>query len=232
MSKKMINIMGSDGNNISCICVNSTKKNVPAIIIISENLVINNWINETTDKFAEQGYVVIAPDIFRHVGSGFIMNPANKVHTEKNLNLKQTTNYEAAIVDLASTITAAKALPNCNGKIGVVGFSYGATLAYLSAARLHVDAVVAYYGTEISKYLNEGKNITCPLLLHMSENDNTLETYDLNKIQAALIGKENVSIYTYTAGHGFANSYDPTFYLSDAASLAHKRTFKIFDTLK
>ena len=111
MSKKMINIAGRDGNNFSCFCVNSIKNNVPVIIIISENFGINNWIKETTDEFAEQGYAVIALDIFHHIGSGVTMNPINKAPTEKNLNLKQTTNYETAIVDLASTITAAKALP-------------------------------------------------------------------------------------------------------------------------
>ena len=109
MFRQKINITGRDGNNFSCFCVNSTKNSAPVIILISDNLGINNWIKKTTDEFAEQDYAVIALDIFRHVGSGIAMNPINKAPTEKNLNLKQTTNYETAIVDLASTITVAKA---------------------------------------------------------------------------------------------------------------------------
>ena len=227
----MINVTSKNGNKISYYLVDTIKNSAPAIIIINENFEINHWIKIAIDDFAEQGYVAITPDLTHNVKTRLATEPITKANLIKKLGSEEYTDYEAAIVDLASIIAEVKALPNCNGKVGIVGFSSGATLAYLSAARLHVDAVIGYYGAGILEYLNEGKNINCPLLLHMSTHDNRLKTNSLNKIQAALIGKGNISIYTYIAGQSFANSHDPKLYLPDAASLAHGRTIKTLDTL-
>jgi carboxymethylenebutenolidase len=227
----MINVTSKNGIKISYYLVDTIKNSAPAIIIINENFEINHWIKITTDDFAERGYVAITTDLAHNMKSRLATQPITKAHLIKKLGAEEYTDYEAAIVDLALIITEVKALSNCNGKVAVVGFSSGATLAYLSAARLHVDAVIGYYGAGILEYLNEGKNINCPLLLHMSAHDNRLKPNSLNKIQAALIGKGNISIYTYIAGHSFANSHDPKSYLPDAASLAHGRTIKTLERL-
>jgi len=231
MSNKIINIPNKNGNQISCYSVDTKKNSAPAIIIINENFAINHWIKITTDDFAERGYIAITPDLAHNMKTSSATGPITKARLIKEPGSEEYTDYESAIVDLASIITEVKALPNCNGKVGIIGFSSGATLAYLSAARLHVDAVIGYYGAEILEYLNEGKNINCPLLLHMSAHDNRLKPNSLNKIQAALIGKGNISIYTYIAGHSFANSHDPKLYLREAASLAQERTIKALNTM-
>jgi carboxymethylenebutenolidase len=231
MSNKIISINNVGGPSLPCFCVNHTDNNVPAIIIINDNLKIDNWIKATANKWAELGYIAITPDMPNAVISRLTTETNTETHSKNKLDLRKNTDYEAAIFYIDAIISQLRALPNCNGKIGIIGFSSGATLAYLSAARLKIDIVVGYYGAGILKYLNEGKNITCPLLLHMSTHDNTMETSSLNEIQAALIGKENISIYTYVAEHGFANTNNPELYLPEEASLAHDRTYKILATL-
>jgi carboxymethylenebutenolidase len=231
MVKKVISINSIGSSNFSCFCVNHANNNVPAIIIINENLKIDNWIKTTANKWAKLGYLAITPDLSHNVLSRFITETKTRTHSRNNRYSTQNTDYDAAILDIDSIISEIKTFPNYNGNIGIIGFSSGATLAYLSAARLNVDVVVGYYGSEILEYLNEGKNITCPLLLHMSTHDNTIEEHSLNRIQSALIGKENISIYTYDARHGFANTDNPKLYLPEKARLAQDRTYKILATL-
>ena len=231
MANKMINITSENGNKIGCYSAYTIKNSAAAIVIINENFEINHWIKETVDEFSERGYLAITPDLTHNIKSRVATGSITIARLRKELDSEKNTDYEAAIVDLSSIITEVKALPGCNGKVGIVGFSSGATLAYLSAARLHVDAAIGYYGAETLDYLNEGKNINCPLLLHMSAHDNRLKTNSLRKIQAALIGKANISVYTYIAGHSFANSHDPKLYLREAASLAQERTIKALNTM-
>ena len=66
----------------------------------------------------------------------------------------------------------------------------------------------------------------------MGEHDETFTVEDRGKIHAALIGKPNVAIYMYDAGHAFANSDRQDVYNAEAAELAHQRSFELFAQLK
>ena len=108
----------------------------------------------------------------------------------------------------------------------------GGTLAYLAAARLPVDAAVAYYGTSIHKYLDEGSKVKCPLTLHLGDKDHTYKPEDAKEIHAALIGIPHVSIWRYDTGHAFANSDLPSLYSKEHAEKAHGRTVALLGQLK
>ena len=54
----------------------------------------------------------------------------------------------------------------------------------------------------------------------------------MKKMHAALIGKFNMAIYQYDAGHGFANSTNLESYKPDAKVLSFQRTFDLLDSLK
>ena len=112
--------------------------------------------------------------------------------SKNNQYLKQELDYRTPILDIDTRISEIRGFQNCSGNIGIIGFSSGATLAYLSAAPLNIAVVVGCYGSEIFRYLNEGKNITYPLLLPMSRHYNKIEEQNLNRIQAALLSKENI----------------------------------------
>ena len=61
--------------------------------------------------------------------------------------------------DINDAIRALRARPQCNGKVGVLGFGLGGRLAYLAAARLKVDAAVSYYGMELEQHLEEVRSV-------------------------------------------------------------------------
>jgi len=71
-------------------------------------------------------------------------------------------------------------------------------MAWLAAARLHVDAAVGYYGGRISNYAEE--KLSAPVMLHFGVQDAHIPAEEVEKIHAA---HPEVEIYRYDAGHGF-----------------------------
>ena len=232
MSGEMINIAAEDGGSFSAYCAKPASGSGPGIVMIQEIFGVSDWVRKTADRFAENGYTVIAPDMFWRFAPNFVAQPSNEEDFQKAFSYLQQVDHDTAVDDIKACLDLLKSTPECNGKIGVTGFCLGGTFTYLAAARLDVDGAVAYYGTQIHQYLDEGKNVTCPTILHMGEHDETFTVEDRGKIHAALIGKPNVAIYMYDAGHAFANSDRPDVYNDEAAELAHKRTFELFEQLK
>ena len=105
-------------------------------------------------------------------------------------------------------------------------------MTYLAAARLGIDAAVAYYGTQIHEFLDEGKNISCPTVLHMGENDDRVPSGLPDMARTAFGGIPDVTIHTYDAGHAFAHTGRADYYFEAASRTAHARTFELFDTLR
>jgi hypothetical protein len=63
-------------------------------------------------------------------------------------------------------------LPECNGKVALLGYCLGALMVFLTAVRCHgVDAAVAYHGGDTEKYLGEVDGLHAPLLMHLAEED-------------------------------------------------------------
>jgi carboxymethylenebutenolidase len=205
---------------------------VPGIVMCQEMLGVTPWLKSMADRIAAEGYLVIAPDIFWRFHPGFVGNHGDKDDYDKAWSYLRNLDYDLAVQDVADCADALKAMPGCNGKIGVVGFCMGGTIAYLAAARLPVDAAVSYYGTGVHHYVNEGGKIACPLTLHMGDKDHTLKPEDVHEIYAALIGIPHISVWRYDTGHAFANSDVPSLYSKEHAEKAHERTLSLFGRLK
>ena len=121
-------------------------------------------------------------------------------------------------------------MPECNGKVGVVGFCLGGTMAYLAASRTDADAAVGYYGTRIHLFTAEGKTIARPLILHFGELDHTTPPELLQgQILPAIAGNPNVQPFVYPGMvHAFANHRRPDTYDEAVTKVADARTFAHF----
>ena len=84
--------------------------------------------------------------------------------------------YAQGVKDMQAAISVLRARPECNGRVGVVGFCLGGTMAYLAAAQTDADAAAGYYGTRIHNFLDDAKRIQRPLVLHFGERDHTTST--------------------------------------------------------
>jgi len=106
------------------------------------------------------------------------------------------------------------------GKVGVVGYCWGGTIAYLAAARNRIDAAVAYYGGGINRYLAEKPR--APVMFHFGEKDSHIPAAAVEQIKAAY----SQGVYhLYPADHGF-NCTDRASFDAASAKLALERTLE------
>jgi carboxymethylenebutenolidase len=198
----------------------------PGLILLHAIFGLNQHIRDRADAYAEEGYVVLAPDLFWHIKPGVELG-----HSEEDfktaLTYRDRFDVEQAILDIRDALWALRADRACTGKVGAIGFCLGGLLAYLAAARLPVDTAAAYYGVGIDEHLGEAKSIQCPIALHFGSEDESVPAGARAAIKQAHAGNDEAEIYVYRgAGHAFDNRAHETFDQS-AASLAHSRTISL-----
>ena len=155
---------------------------------------INAYVREVADYYAEEGYVVLAPDLFwrleKDVDLGY-----TEADWKKAFDFFQRFDLDKGMDDITAAVKTLRARPEVAGKVGALGFCLGGKLAYLAAARSGVDVAVGYYGVGIEGSLNEPPK--CPLVLHFAEKDKFVPPEAVEKIKAALKDRDDVEIYVY-----------------------------------
>ena len=130
---------------------------------------------------------------------------------------------DQGMLDIADLIHDLKARPECNGKVGVLGFCFGGRYAFLAAAQLPIDVGVSFHGTLIGQHLDQCVRVACPLSLHFGEEDNQAPMEEVERISSAASGNPNIEIFRYpNAKHGFMQHDRPS-HLPAAAELAFAR---------
>jgi carboxymethylenebutenolidase len=104
------------------------------------------------------------------------------------------------------------------GKVGVVGYCWGGMLSFLSAARLRIDAAVAYYGGGIHQHLAEKPRV--PVMFHFGEKDTHIPLAAVEQIKAAY---PQGIYHLYPAEHGFNCTHRASFEPA-SAKLAFERS--------
>ncbi|HZE85148.1 MAG TPA: dienelactone hydrolase family protein [Puia sp.] len=190
------------------------------IVVVHENRGLNPYIEDVARRVALAGFISIAPDALTPLG-GY---PGDD---DKGRELQSKRDKNEMLEDFIAAYEYLKKDPDCNGKIGVVGFCFGGGIANMMAVRLPgLSAAVPFYGAQPPKELVP--QIKAPLLLHYAGLD-TRVNEGWPAYEAAL--KENKKEYTayiYPAvNHGFHNDTTPR-YDKAAAELAWKRTIDFF----
>lgn len=200
----------------------------PGLILGQEIFGVNAWLRETTDRFAGMGFTALAPDLFWRMSPGTDLTPNNEADWPKALALNEKFDLDQGIEDIGASIKALAATPECQGKIGFVGFCLGGLLAYLTAARQDVAAAVGFYGVAIETKLDEADNISCPLMLHFGSEDQYSTPEIIEQVTAALKSQSDVEIYAYEgANHGFFNEGRPAYHEA-ASKTSLARTLRLF----
>ena len=186
------------------------------IVVVQEIFGVNPHIRSVVDGYAAAGYTAIAPAVFDHLETGVELG-YDQAGRQKGIALISELGFERALEDVASAAEAIKSA----GKIGVVGFCWGGSVAYLAAIRLGLPAV-SYYGGRNTQLT--GLQARAPLLFHYGLKDEHISAADREQVRAANPGAE---FHVYDADHGFncdaRGSYDAT-----AAKLARERTLAFF----
>lgn len=175
-----------------------------AIIVIPEIFGVNPGIRQKCDKWAELGYLAVAPDIFWRFAPGVELNPDVEAELQQAFGYFQQYDPTNGVYDIEATIKWLRAAQGTQ-KVGCAGYCLGGRLAYMAAARTDIDASVGYYGVMIDQMLNEAHAIARPLMLHIPTADHFVDAAAQAAIHAELDNHPKVTLHDYEGlDHGFA----------------------------
>ena len=194
---------------------------LPGVLVVHENRGLNPHIEDIARRLALDNFVAFAPDALFPLG-GY---PGDE---DKARELFAKLEQPKSRDDFIAAAGFLKALPECTGKIGAVGFCYGGGIVNFLATRIpDLGAAAPFYGPQPSA--EEAAKIKAPLQVHYAENDDWVNkgwpAYE-TALKAAGV-KYEMFKYPGTQ-HGFNNDTTPR-YDEKQAKIAWGRTVEFFN---
>jgi len=192
------------------------------VIVIHENRGLNPHIEDVTRRVALEGFLAIAPDALSPLGG----TPADP---DKARDMFQQLDAVKTIANFSKASSYLKSRPECNGKIGCVGFCWGGAMSNNLAVNIP-DLLVAvpFYGRQPD--VNDVPKINATLQLHYGEMDERVNAGIPAYEEALKKAGKNYQLFIYEgAQHAFHNDTAPTRYNEAAAKLAWSRTIALFN---
>ena len=207
-------LQAADGHRLAAYRAAPTGKPRGALVVVQEIFGVTSHIRAVADGYAADGWLAIAPAMFDRVERGIELGytPAD---IERGRELKGGCSNDHALLDIAAAVDTVRSA----GKVAVIGYCWGGTLAWLAACRQPgLAAAVSYYGGGIGELVDLTPR--CPVLAHFGERDASIP---LSVPEALRTAHPEVEIHIYSAGHGFNCDQRGSF---DAASakLARERS--------
>lgn len=200
----------------------------PAIVVIQEWWGLTDWIKDNAKRLAAQGYVCLAPDLYRG-------KVATKPATAREL--MQGMPQDRALRDLKAAVDALAANPKVDrNRIGSIGWCMGGGLSLQLALRDKRDRACAMCYGRVVTDADKLKALNGPVLGIFGAEDRGIPPAAVRKFEGALkeAGKkvERISIFP-NAGHGFMRDGGNRAYNAEAAKEAWSEIDKFFaKTLK
>jgi carboxymethylenebutenolidase len=211
-----IELTASDGFKLSAWRADPEGKPRGAIVVVQEIFGVNHHIRGVADFFASQGYLAVAPALFDRVQTGVDLAYGGTDRQTAMALMGKLDNQNMAL-DVAAAIQAAKE----GGKVAVVGYCLGGSVAYVAASRLpDVSAAVCYYGGRILDAKDDYPKV--PTILHFGQKDAHIPIARVKEFAAA---HPELPVYIYPADHGF-NCDERESYDAPSAALARTRTLE------
>lgn len=199
------------------------------MIVLHEVFGVNEDIRRTCDEFAEAGFIAVGPDLFWRQERGVDLSVTSGPDWEHGLRLYQAYDRDAGATDIADARDAVAKLPECTGKVALLGYCLGGLMAFLTAARHSADAVVAYHGGDTEKYLNETATLEAPLIMHLADEDEFISKDAQAAIKEALASKPDATVFSYPDQYHAFSRHGGTHYNAEAAALARRRTLSFLN---
>ena len=211
---KTVQGTAADGHSLSMYRADPAGEPRGALVIAQEIFGVNSHIRAVCDDYAAEGYVVIAPALFDRVEPGIELG-----YQPDDVTAGRAIREKVSLDEALADVEAAAKLVIGVGRIGVVGYCWGGTVAWVAATRSRTfAAAVSYYGGGVPDLADEQPN--CPVQLHFGEQDHAIPLAGVEKLQAA---HPKLPVYIYPAGHGF-NCDQRASYHAESARLARERT--------
>ncbi len=210
----------------------------PGVVIIQEIFGVNDHIRDVTRRFAQEGYVAIAPAIYQRLAPGFETG-----YTAEAIDIgrqyKSQTQADQLLSDIQATIDYLYTLSQVKKTgVGTIGFCFGGHVVYLVSTLPEIKVTASFYGAGIANWKpgEEGKatveitpDIKGKLYAFFGTEDASIPQEQVNTIEKAL--KDNNiphQIFRYKgADHGFLCDQRGS-YNAEAARDAWEKVLELF----
>jgi carboxymethylenebutenolidase len=190
----------------------------PALVVVHEWWGLTDWVKDETQKLAEQGYIALAPDLYR----GQVTSDPEVAH-----ELMRGLPADRALSDLQAAFAYLALRKDVDrGHIGSIGWCMGGGFSLqLAIHQPHLAACVVNYGA-LPTDPNDLQQIYAPILGNFGAEDRGITPADVQDFEKTMRGmNRRVDLKEYDgAGHGFENSTNTAAYRPDAAADAWART--------
>ena len=213
----MTQIAAPDGHILDAYLARPAGKPRGGIVIAQEMYGVTSYLRDTCDFYAARGYLTIAPALYDRRQRGLVLEYTKELH-DLAQTIYKNWNWDHALDDL----DAGKSAVVEAGKVAIVGFCWGGTLAWLAACRREYAAAVAYYGSMMPDFANEIS--ACPVIAQIGSEDTTMPPERIDLFHQA---QPSTPINMYPgAQHGFDNPSRAGRFHSEACRLARERTLE------
>ena len=222
----MIQYTSRDGTQIDALYSRPAGEgSYPAVIVTMEGMGLMDHHKDIAVRFAGQGYLAIAPDLYTREGTP---EPENVMATLLG------SPDSRAMDDLDGAALFLKSQAHSNGKVGIIGFCSGGRYTLMMACQSsNINAAVDSAGgfivhdpTELRPVqpMDMVPNLSCPLLaLFGVEDDNpTPEQAEQMKALLDQHGKTYEWVMYHSAGHAFFADYRPSYRAAPAQDMWHR----------
>lgn len=203
------------------------KRDLPVVLVISEIFGVHEYIADTCRRFAKQGYLAIAPELFARQGDPTSFGTIQELQREI---IAKTPDNEV-LGDLDAAVAWAGANGGNTGKVGITGFCWGGRVVWLYAAHSkQLKAGVAWYGRlngdtaplQPRHPIDLAAQLKAPVLGLYGGKDTGIPLEAVDKMKAALAAANNPAakaskfIVYPESGHAFHADYRPSYREADA----------------
>jgi carboxymethylenebutenolidase len=198
-------------------------KNLPVVLVVSEIFGVHEHIADVARRFAKEGYLALAPDLFVRQGD------PKKYATNGEL-IKEVVSKvpdQQVMGDLDACVAWAAQHGGDTGRLGITGFCWGGRVTWLYAGHNpKIKAGVAWYGrlvgdkSELAPHhpVDIATNLKAPVLGLYGARDAGIPVNTVEKMKTALAAAGNKSEFVVypNSGHAFHADYRPSYVEADA----------------
>ncbi len=209
----MIQLKARDGHSFNAYLAQPAATARGAIVVVPEIFGVNSHIRSVADRYAAEGYLAIAPAFFDRVKPGFESGYTPE-EIQVGVGYMNSLDWANTFMDLDAAIAHVKPA----GKVAIVGYCWGGTVAWRAASQTQgLTCAMPYYGGGMPNFIGEAPTI--PVMAHFGEKDTgpTLE-----QARAIVAAHPSIEAHFYDAGHGF-NCEMRGAYHAPSAALAFDR---------
>lgn len=186
-----------------------------AVVVLQEIFGVNAHIRAVANRFAEAGFVAMAPALFDPIQPELELG-YDEAGFARGRDAAATLGFDRALQVVQAT---SHWLHESGHRPAVVGFCWGGSVAFLANTRLRMPAV-SYYGARTVPFL--GESLHAPMLFHFGGHDPSIPVEDIER-HRTLVPEALLHVYP-GAGHGFNRDVDPRHYHAESAALAWQRS--------